>query len=204
MNETKIKRIRKFCKGLGCCLIALCAFGYTTFAPKNEGAVQSQESPGSPPSDTQSEPPIDYFIINDPVEELIEQDAAEESIEPEAPVNPYAGLEVTNTEKELLARMAYSEAGNQSFEGQVAVIQVALNRYMHEAYSGSIKDILLAPHQFVVGKYFSDVQMDAVEAALAGEPVLDLNTDVVYFSTGVLRYGSYYKTIGDHVFRTYI
>lgn len=204
MNETKIKRIRKLYKGLVCCLIALCALGYTTFSPKNEDAVQSQKPPGSSPSDTQSEPPIDYFIINDPVEELIEQDAAEESIEPEAPVNPYAGLEVTNTEKELLARMAYSEAGNQSFEGQVAVIQVALNRYMHEAYSGSIKDILLAPHQFVVGKYFSDVQMDAVEAALAGEPVLDLNTDVVYFSTGVLRYGSYYKTIGDHVFRTYI
>ena len=41
--------------------------------------------------------------------------------------------------------MAYSEAGNQSFDGQVAVVQVALNRYMHEAYSGSISDILFSP-----------------------------------------------------------
>ena len=45
--------------------------------------------------------------------------------------------------------------------------------------------------------------MEAVEAALAGEPVLELNTDVVFFSIGKLTYGSYYKTIGGHVFRTY-
>lgn len=28
------------------------------------------------------------------------------------------------------------------FEGQIAVVQVALNRYMHEAFDGSISDIL--------------------------------------------------------------
>jgi spore germination cell wall hydrolase CwlJ-like protein len=111
----------------------------------------------------------------------------------EADLNPYAE-----------ACMAYSEAGNQSFDGQVAVVQVALNRYMHEAYSGSISDILFSPCQFVVGDYYGSVQMEAVDAALAGHPALDLNTDVVYFSTGSLTYGSYYKTIGDHVFRTYI
>lgn len=115
-----------------------------------------------------------------------------------------AELSPTDTEKELLACMAYSEAGNQSFDGQVAVVQVALNRYMHEAYSGSISDILFSPCQFVVGDYYGSVQMEAVDAALAGHPALDLNTDVVYFSTGSLTYGSYYKTIGDHVFRTYI
>jgi len=117
--------------------------------------------------------------------------------------NPYANLTVTNSEKRLLARMAYSEAGNQSLEGQVAVIQVALNRCMHPAFPGNISDVLFAPHQFIVGHHYEDEQMEAVEAALAGEPVLDLNTDVVFFSTGSLRYGSYYKTIGDHVFRTY-
>lgn len=121
-----------------------------------------------------------------------------------ADLNPYAELSPTDTEKELLACMAYSEAGNQSFDGQVAVVQVALNRYMHEAYSGSISDILFSPCQFVVGDYYGSVQMEAVDAALAGHPALDLNTDVVYFSTGSLTYGSYYKTIGDHVFRTYI
>ena len=99
--------------------------------------------------------------------------------------------------------MAYSEARGESFEGQVAVIQVALNRYMHEAYSGTLSEILLAPSQFAVGNIYTEEQMDAVEEALAGYPALDLNTDVVYFSTGSLTYGTYYCTIGGHVFRTY-
>ena len=99
--------------------------------------------------------------------------------------------------------MVYNEARGEPFEGQIAVVQVALNRYMHEAFDGSISDILLAPNQFSVGNVYGEEQMEAVEAALAGEPVLDLNTDVVFFSTGKLTYGSYYKTIGGHVFRTY-
>ena len=70
------------------------------------------------------------------------------------------------------------------------MVQVALNRYMHEAYSGSISDILFSPCQFVVGDYYGSVQMEAVDAALAGHPALDLNTDVVYFSTGSLTYGA--------------
>ena len=122
--------------------------------------------------------------------------------EEEAP-NPYAELVITAAEKELLACMVYNEARGEPFEGQIAVVQVALNRYMHEAFDGSISDILLAPNQFSVGNTYGEEQMEAVEAALAGEPVLELNTDVVFFSTGKLTYGSYYKTIGGHVFRTY-
>lgn len=120
-----------------------------------------------------------------------------------APDHPYAALNLTFKEKELLACMAYSEVRGESFEGQVAVIQVALNRYMHEAYSGTLSEILLAPSQFAVGNIYTEEQMDAVEEALAGYPALDLNTDVVYFSTGSLTYGTYYCTIGGHVFRTY-
>ena len=110
---------------------------------------------------------------------------------------------ITAAEKELLACMVYNEARGEPFEGQIAVVQVALNRYMHEAFDGSISDILLAPNQFSVGNTYGEEQMEAVEAALAGEPVLELNTYVVFFSTGKLTYGSYYKTIGGHVFRTY-
>lgn len=117
--------------------------------------------------------------------------------------NPYADLVVTDAEKELLACMVHNEARGEPFEGQVAVVQVALNRYMHEAFNGSISDILLAPNQFSVGSTYGDEQMEAVEAALAGNSALDLNTDVVFFSTGRLTYGSYYKTICCHVFRTY-
>ena len=140
-------------------------------------------------------------IANEDVVETSPVEVVEE--ESESLSNPYKDLIVTDAEKELLACMAYSEAGNQCFEGQVAVVQVALNRYMHDAFSGSISEILLAPNQFAVGNYYNPEQMEAVEAALSGDPALDLNTDVVFFSTGALTYGSYYKTIEDHVFRTY-
>lgn len=121
----------------------------------------------------------------------------------EKSTNPYAGLSLSFSEKELLACMAYSEARGEPFDGQVAVVLVALNRYLHDAYSGSLSDIVLAPSQFSVGDTYTQAQMDAVEAALAGSDVLDFNTDVVYFSTGDLGYGSYFKTIGGHIFRTY-
>lgn len=143
-------------------------------------------------------------VVNEPVEETVEEAVASEPVEEnDASTNPYSDLSLTFDEKELLARMAYSEARGEGFDGQVAVIQVALNRYMHEAYSGSISDILLAPNQFSVGNTYTEEQMQAVEDALAGNPVLDLNTDVVFFSTGGLDYGTYYCTIGGHVFRTY-
>ncbi len=124
-------------------------------------------------------------------------DTVEASTEPD---NPYKELKLTQDEKKLLARMVYSEA---PFEGQVAVAQVALNRYLHESFNGSISDIISEPGQFTVGKRYGDSQMAAVETALSGAPVLDLNTDVVFFSTGGLKCGTYYRTIENHVFRTY-
>lgn len=198
MYETKTKLIKKVLWAAACVLVGCCALSAMAFAP-------DKEEPASITTETEycayyAPPQMPSPIIEAPAP-TIEESA--ELAEPKADPNPYAQLTVTDTEKVLLACMAYSEAGNQSFDGQVAVVQVALNRYMHEAYSGSISDILLAPYQFAVGNYYEPTQMEAVEAALAGEPALDLNTDVVYFSTGSLTYGSYYKTIGDHVFRTY-
>lgn len=198
MYETKTKPNKKVLKTAGYILVGCCALLTMIFAMDKDvpatAPIEAEhcgyyDPSQMPPSVVEAQAPI----VEGPVEPL----------EPEVDPNPYAGLAVTDAEKTLLARMAYSEAGNQSFDGQVAVVQVALNRYMHEAYSGSISDILLAPSQFAVGNYYEPAQMEAVEAALAGEPVLDLNTDVVYFSTGSLTYGSYYKTIGNHVFRTY-
>lgn len=145
----------------------------------------------------------DVKADENPTEETVTEGSGAEDGESEEMVNPYAGIVLTDYEKELLARMAYTESNDQPFDGQVAVIQTALNRYLHPAYRGSISDILFAPHQFVVGSYYTQTQMDAVESALAGNPILDCNTEVVFFSMGGLKYGSYYKTIADHVFRTY-
>lgn len=194
MCETKLKWFKKTLRAVLFFLVVCVSLSAMSFVPNKE-----EETP-QVPIETElcvcSEP---FQVPPTPTPIPIEEEPAE----PEEAPNPYAELSLTDTEKELLARMAYSEAGNQIFDGQVAVVQVALNRYMHKAFSGSISDILFSPCQFVVGNYYGSEQMEAVDAALAGHPALDLNTDVVYFSTGSLTYGSYYKTIGDHVFRTY-
>ena len=119
------------------------------------------------------------------------------------PYNPYAGFDLTYAEKELAAKVVYNEARGESFDGQVAVVQVALNRCLHEKFPDDLTEVLTAPHQFSVGSKYTELQMEAVEAALAGYPALDLNTDVVFFSSSGQSYGTYYKTIGGHVFRTY-
>ena len=199
MNETKFE---PFIKGF-MVLVVICAVIYAiAFASKEEAILKEaiQDSTvcetltlSAPPEITRAVETRTMVPTTPPIQSVPEEEAP----------NPYAELVITAAEKELLACMVYNEARGEPFEGQIAVVQVALNRYMHEAFDGSISDILLAPNQFSVGNTYGEEQMEAVEAALAGEPVLELNTDVVFFSIGKLTYGSYYKTIGGHVFRTY-
>lgn len=199
MNETKFE---PFIKGF-MVLVVICAVIYAiAFASKEEAILKEaiQDSTvcetltlSAPPEITRAVETRTMVPATPPIQSVPEEEAP----------NPYAELVITAAEKELLDCMVYNEARGEPFEGQIAVVQVALNRYMHEAFDGSISDILLAPNQFSVGNTYGEEQMEAVEAALAGEPVLELNTDVVFFSTGKLTYGSYYKTIGGHVFRTY-
>lgn len=145
-------------------------------------------------------PPIVIPAIPEKEEAAVEQEPM--CIVEAEPYNPYANLDLTDRDKELLARMAYTEARGEPFEGQVAVVQVALNRVLFDGFGDTVEEVLLAPNQFVVGKKYGDEQMEAVEAALAGHDVLGLDTSVVYFSTGKLKCGSYFATIGGHVFRT--
>ena len=199
MNETKFE---PFIKGFMVLVVICATVCAIAFASKEEVALKEviQDSAAcetlalsAPPEMTRAVETRTMVPATPPIQPIPDEEDH----------NPYADLTVTIAEKELLACMVYNEARGEPFEGQIAVVQVALNRYMHEAFDGSISDILLAPNQFSVGNVYGEEQMKAVEAALAGEPVLELNTDVVFFSTGKLTYGSYYKTIGGHVFRTY-
>lgn len=188
-------------------LLVIIAIGSTaTFIPRDSKVPEKTVQPmptTSAPCRTRMLPEVTVPVESSIPTSMSIRVTSETPMPIESP-NPYINLTVTDSDKELLACMAYSEARGEPFEGQIAVVQVALNRYMHEAFDGNISEILLAPNQFSVGSVYGEEQMKAVEAALAGEPVLDLNTDVVFFSTGRLTYGSYYKTIGGHVFRTYL
>lgn len=122
--------------------------------------------------------------------------------ESESLSNPYKDLIVTDAEKSCwrvwhIVRPATNVLKDKLPWYKWRLIVICTMLFLAASVS------LLAPNQFAVGNYYNPEQMEAVEAALSGDPALDLNTDVVFFSTGALTYGSYYKTIEDHVFRTY-
>lgn len=107
-------------------------------------------------------------------------------------------------EKELLAALIFCEAGNQPYEGQVAVGAVVMNRVNSGQFPDTITDVIYQSGQFtpamtgwldsvLASDGYTDSAMQAAEDALAGgNPV----GDCLYFSTG----GGGYQ-LGDHFFR---
>lgn len=108
-----------------------------------------------------------------------------------------------SNDKELLASIIFCEAGNQSFEGQVAVGAVILNRIASGAYPNTIEEVIYQPGQFgpagsgwldqirSTGSYSSSA-IQAAEAALAGQNPIG---GCLYFDQG-----GYGIQIGAHFF----
>lgn len=85
---------------------------------------------------------------------------------------------------ELLARLVYSEAGNQSYQGKLAVANVVLNRM--EFFEKSLEETIYKPNQFtgVRSKWFKrKYDIDSYKAALE---VLSgyrfIQPDILYFA----------------------
>lgn len=119
----------------------------------------------------------------------------------------YIFIEMTEDEYEELARVVYLEAGNQSADGQQAVVEVVFNRVLHSAFPNTVHDVLHDPGQFstigAVGTVPAEKAIsEAIDAALFGDTILD--RDVVFFSRAGEN-NRVWGTIGDHVFcREYI
>lgn len=139
----------------------------------------------------------------------------EPTAEPEpAPVRNerYAAIEISEEEIEELAQVTFAESSNQCAEGQQAVVEVVLNRVLHDAFPDTVHGVLHQGEHTTVPQFSTvysighvepnAMQYAAIEAALYGTPILD--TDVVFFSTGGENDRVWGK-IGDHVFcREYI
>lgn len=119
----------------------------------------------------------------------------------------YVNIEMTAAERDELAAVVFLEAGNQSAEGQQAVVEVVLNRVNHPGFPDNVHDVLHEgegtnrPQFSTVGRVGTaeptQAQYDAIDAALHGEAILP--ADVVFFS----RKGEndrVWGAIGDHVF----
>lgn len=119
----------------------------------------------------------------------------------EAVQNP--AVEVSASEQELLAALIFCEAGNQPYEGQVAVGAVVMNRVRSGVYPNSISEVIYQSGQFTPAMTgwldsvlssggYTDSAMQAAADALAGSNPIG---DMLYFDCGGYGY-----QIGDHYF----
>lgn len=106
-------------------------------------------------------------------------------------------------EQELLAAIIFCEAGNQPYDGQVAVGAVIMNRVNSGVYPGSISEVIYQSGQFgpamtgwldsvLASGGYTDTAMQAAADALAGANPIG---DCLYFGNG-----DYGIQIGDHFF----
>ena len=129
---------------------------------------------------------------------------AREKAEAEAAAAAQAEAEAAQqAEKELLASLIFCEAGNQPYEGQVAVGAVILNRVKSGSYPNSVAEVIYQPGQFgpamtgwldtvlASGSYTPTAMQAAVDAAAGSNPI----GDCLYFGNG-----DYGILIGDHYF----
>lgn len=120
-----------------------------------------------------------------------------------------AGDDEFREDLDLLARIIYAEARGESFEGQVAVGAVVLNRVQHPDFPKSIKDVVYQPGQFtaVADKQIElkpdDEAYQAAQAALEGQ---DPSNGAIYYYNPKIATDPWIKTrniirsIGNHKF----
>lgn len=76
------------------------------------------------------------------------EEAAEAARKKEALKKQYEAVKASGNEVQLLAALIQLEAGNQPYEGQLAVGAVVMNRVRSGRYPNNIADVIYAPGQF--------------------------------------------------------
>ncbi len=135
---------------------------------------------------------------------LAAQKAAEKAAKEAEEAKQAAAVSASASEQELLAALIFCEAGNQPYEGQVAVGAVVMNRVRSGSFPDTITDVIYQSGQFtpamtgwldsvLASDGYTDSAVQAAADALAGSNPVG---DCLYFSTG----GGGYQ-LGDHFFR---
>lgn len=120
-----------------------------------------------------------------------------------ASANVGEGAEYSDSTLKLLASIIFCEAGNQPYEGQVAVGAVVMNRVRSDAFPDTVREVIYQKGQFtpagsgwldrvVASEGYTDSALQAAKDALAGANPIG---DCLYFDQG-----SQGKRIGAHSF----
>lgn len=157
-------------------------------------------------------------ISKEEEEELLALQAGEWA-KAETRIKQQDGVNYSKEELKLLACLVHSEAGNQSYEGKLAVANIVLNRIKSSQYPDSIKAVIYQPGQFTVaasgslakqlenyGNYSSSSQRLSIKAARAALEGANNIGSRMYFHSyrAALKKGYDEKSgsvkLGDHLF----
>lgn len=114
----------------------------------------------------------------------------------------YPGIELTQEDRDLIAKLLCMEAESEPFEGQQAIAEVILNRLAAGTFQSSVKNIIYAQGQFAAADrlYLADpthTQYEAIDRALNGPYVLP--KEVTFFATYKVN-DNFWGKIGNHYF----
>ena len=116
---------------------------------------------------------------------------------------------VSRKDVEMLARVVHGEARGESFEGQVAVAAVILNRTRSSQFPRTINGVVFAPGAFDAvsdGQIWMDPDQNSIKAAELALSGYDPTGDAIYYwnpATASSRWiwsRPIMKQIGQHVF----
>ncbi len=130
--------------------------------------------------------------------EQLEQAATEESTETVTPSDP-TGLtgnivSLTSSEQTMLASLVTLEVGSESYECQLAVASLVINRMLTS--DSSLEDVIYAPNQFAVASKVASTT-PKTSCVNAVNEVLKTGTTLPIYVT--FFRGSYYHSWGDQV-----
>ena len=118
-------------------------------------------------------------------------------------------ISITNDELYLLSKLVSSEARGESYEGQVAVAAVVINRVLDSRFPNNIKDVIYQKNDFSVvnnGEIYKNPTDSAYKAAREALYGKDPTSGAIYFWNPEIATCSWiktldpYKRIGNHVF----
>lgn len=114
----------------------------------------------------------------------------------------YSSLNLSEEDKDLLAKLIWREARGESFEGQQAVAEVVLNRMLSKSFPDTVRGVIFAEDQFTTAKYMSsttadELQYKMIERALHAPNVIPLG--VTFFARHQVN-EKVWRRIGKHVF----
>lgn len=118
-------------------------------------------------------------------------------------------VSVNRSEFQLLAQLVYSEARGETFEGQVAVAAVAMNRLKSANFPDTMKGVIFQPYAFTAvadGQFWMRPNTTAYRAAWEAVRGWDPTNGALYYFNPATATSSWIwsrpqiKKIGDHIF----